>query len=438
MSGDKPPLRLTMPAAPSMVRVASAFGEQAALAMGLAKPEALKLGLAAEEVFAYLARHTPDTDKAVLEAIDMGYGVELGMSLPPGSMPSQVFNLTATPSLEDEAGLDQLGLLIAAREVEHFYMDVAGESGLHLAFRKEKAYPRPEAAPPEPVDLSAFSVDDADQHQAKLLALMVPAHYPVLLYPPFTASPGKMADMVASGELAMALAQDELGNIGGCMMLKALSPLTMEAFGPYIFDQSLAHDMATALTEHCLNRLARTQYLGVVVRCPTEHLPREHFERLGVLMHPQPEGGAEEVPLYYRQLCEDPGARIWCHPRLEPFLKAEYQRLSLPRHLVATVPGGESRPEHSVLGVSINRVSSMCLLRPLVDGRDVGENLRRHLRHLGHEGIADAVFLLDLGQPWAPNLVPDLFEVGFVPRLVMPQGGLSDEVLLQLEAGQTR
>ena len=98
MPAVEPLLRLALPAAPKMVRVASAFGEQAALAVGMGKPEALKLALAAEEVFAYLARHTPDTDKAILQASDKGYCVELEMFLPPGSMPNQVFNLTASPS----------------------------------------------------------------------------------------------------------------------------------------------------------------------------------------------------------------------------------------------------------------------------------------------------------------------------------------------------
>jgi hypothetical protein len=188
-------------------------------------------------------------------------------------------------------------------------------------------------------------------------------------------------------------------------------------FGPYVFNQPAEGGLAAALVEACLAGIAKSEAMGLFCLFATPEMPAGYFETLGELDLIGPDGGREIRPCYWRQLHEDPGARVWCHPDLEDWLGATYQRLFLARRLRLTRHEGEARPPHSVLGADFNRPAGSVVLRPILDGADVALNLARHL---------------DLEEAWQTDLTPVLLGAGFRPRLVLPQGGKSDLVVFQL------
>ena len=91
MQSAKPPLRLSVPLDPEMVGVVTGFSEQAGIAMGLSRQDAMKLALASEEVFIYLSGHARHDHYLEFEAVGGGYYAQIKLSLPPGKMDLKVF-----------------------------------------------------------------------------------------------------------------------------------------------------------------------------------------------------------------------------------------------------------------------------------------------------------------------------------------------------------
>jgi len=426
------PLRLTVPLGENLLGVVTSFSEQAGLALGLGRTEAMKLTLAAEEVFSYLLRRSRPEESIRLEAASGGYYVELKLLFPSGRVDLSVFNLTADLSLDDEAGLEKLGLLIASRSVERFSILTDQEGGLGLSFRKEKKYPPPgEEPPPEVGPLGELKVVPPGPEQLKLLARLLAAHYQPNYYPSDFALPGKLVDMVGGGEFGALLATDEKERPGGCLLWRWLEGRTVLCFGPYLFNQPQGSPAAEALVEAALGRLAKTDAVSLICRYPTPELPVGHFELLGELEYVAEDGQRLKWPHFFRQLKEDPGTVVWAHPELEEFLRRTYDQLFLAREVRLTRPEGEERPAQSVLGVHLDRGQNLAMVVPLWDGRDAGENLGRHVELLLKEGFRNLYVNLDLGRAWQSYLVPDLLAQGFQPRLVMPYGGTSDQVIFQ-------
>lgn len=426
------PIRLQIPLQPAMLNLAMSFSEQAGLSLGLGRPEAMKLALAAEEVFAYLVRHAALDREVVLVAVPGGYYVELRVEISTQSVPLGVFNLTSSPLLDDEAGLEQLGLLIASRSVDHFRVALAGGDRVSLVFRKRKVYPKTETTgATTATPLGKFTVVTPEPQRGKHLSRLLTSHYPGYRYPSAFAAPGRMVDALAFGDFQCSCAADAMGGIGGFMVWRRLSSHAVEAYGPYIFGQPLGTAMAEALLEDCLNRLARSDATSLIFRYPTEELPAGYCERLGDLEGVDAQGRVTILPQFYRQLHEDQGAQVWTHPCLEEFLRGEYRRLYLPRHLEVTATEGEARPDESLIGVYMDRSIGWVFLKPLMDGRDFPSNLAAHLRRLRGDGLRNIIFRLDLGLPWSADLAPTLLEQGFTPRLILPLGGRSDLLTLQ-------
>lgn len=432
MASHKTSVRLSVPLDSAMAPLVAGFSEQAGIALGLSRMDALKLTLASEEVFGYLTQHAQQDHNLELEAAGGGYYAELRLQVPPQAMDMTVFNLTATPSLDDPESLDDLGLLIASRSVDRFTI-AAGESGdMVLSFRKEKDYPPPgDEAPAPPGELARFSVGAPSPQQIKLVSRLVSRFYPAHQHPRSFTVPGKLVDMIASGEYQAVIAFDRDDQVGGCLIWRWRGDRSVQGYGPYIFDQPQAADMAQAMVDACLQKLARTDVLGLVFGPATEHLPPDYFELLGELVIHTPEGKTYQQPHYYRQLNEDPGDQIWTHPRLERFLRDQYQRLFLPRRLSTTGQEGESRPAHLVIGAKINRELHSVSLHPLWDGQDAGACLARHVKTLTGEGLPNILLFLDLGLGWSSYLVPDILDTGFSPRLVLPCSGQSDIVVFE-------
>lgn len=438
MTSRPAPVTLSAPLDLTFLPLVTGFAEQAAAAFGLGRDQGLQLTLAAEEIISYLGRFSDPGENVRVEAEGGGHYVELKFFLPRRDVDLRAFNLTASLSPDRQADLDELGLLIASRSVERFYVFDAPEAGLGLVLIKEKAYPQ--AIEPPPIGpLAEYDVGPARPEDLKLLAGLIGAHYPAGIFPPGLDVPGRLVDMVAGGNYGAAVGRGRSGAdrdlIGGGIVWHWQSERTVACFGPYLFNQADDSDLGAALVEACLAAIAKTEAVGLFCLLATPQMPSGYFETLGELDLVDPDGGRETRPCYWRQLHEDPGARVWCHPRLEEWLTRTYQGLFLARGLRLTRHEGEGRPPHSVLGADFNRPAGTVILRPVLDGEDVALNLARHVELLAGEKVPNVLFEIDLDRAWQADLTPVLLDGGFRPRLVLPQGGRSDLVIFQLVKG---
>ncbi len=113
---------LTVPLDTRLAETVTSFAETMASALGLGAAEARRLGLAAEEVFAYLTGRSGPESVMHLEAASGGYFVQLTGRFEASGFDPRALNLTAEVDPEDEASLEQMGLLIASRMVDRFHM----------------------------------------------------------------------------------------------------------------------------------------------------------------------------------------------------------------------------------------------------------------------------------------------------------------------------
>lgn len=434
-------LSLSAPLDMAFLPVAVAFAEQAALSLGLGAPEAMKLTLASEEVFSYLCRVSQPGQHVLLKAQGRLYCVRLAFVFHTRALDLRLLNLAASHSLEDQADLDDLGLLLASRSVERFALQDQDEQGLSLELIKEKAYPAASGSgPPLPPELGQFAPRPAQPGDLLLLAQLLAAHAAGQPCPRDFTIPGKLMDMVASGEYGVLVAGDRQGNLGGAILWRnpgeasfwSLSGgSTVICYGPYVFGQPAGSALPSALVEACLGRLAKSEALGLICTHPTTSLPQEYFEKLGRLEGRDPEGRSQERTVYYRGLKEDPGAALWAAPQVTPFLEEEYRRLAFARRLRPASHQGQRRPRHSVLACRFNRSLGQVIVHPVWDGLDFAANLERHLRVFKGEGLANVFCATDLAQAWQAACAPALLELGLAPRLVLPHAGQGDLLLWQ-------
>jgi hypothetical protein len=416
---------------PAFIPLVMAFLENSAQAQGLARKEALALTLAGEEVFTYLCRLVSPGQHLEIHSVQGGYYVRTDFIFSARELNLRAFNLTSTVSLEDEAGLNELGLLIASRAVDHFTL-TQDQTRVQLSLIKEKAYPRGESGQtPLPQPVETYTIKTPDTAALKWLAQQLGEAYPLPDLPVSFRYPGKLVDMVESQAFQAALAEGPAGEVSGGVFWHWAGERTVECFGPYIFPPGSNPAMAEALINACLASLARTPAVGLINRWSTIDFPRAYFESLGTLLDQEAGGGLKERPHYFRQITEDPGCAVWSAPELEPFLKEEYRRLVLPREIRLVKPWGESRAEFSVLASALDRTRKTVTLRPVLTGADIEENIRQHRRLFHREKIIHCYLELDLAQPWQADFTAPLLLNGFTPRLVIPYGGVGDLVLFQ-------
>ncbi len=434
MPATPPAVKLTVPLEEGFLEVATSTVEAAGGALGLAGPGALSLRLAVEEIFSRLGRGR-SLGRLDLEIFGLGHGVRLDLALPRRNLDLRLFNLTARAELDDEAGLSDLGLFIAARSVDGFSVSEADGGSVVLRLVKEKAYPHDDLAAPEispadaPVEILP-GTPELSQGFARRLA----ADFPVSAYPPGLAQPGRLADMVASGEFRLALALGREGRLAGGVVWR-VEGQQAEMMGPYLFGRPSGDPLAATLVDACLRGLAKSEAMGLICRFPGVGLPAGYFETLGRLTRRLAGGGQAAEVWHFRQMTEDPGRAVWSHPATMHFLGDEYRRLFLPRQVRPIRHAGERRPSHSLIGVSLDRARSEATLRPLMDGADFGDNLADHLKLLADEGVADVRLATDQGVSWQASLAESLAGSGLEPRLVLPWAGAADVIIWQPMAG---
>lgn len=449
-----PQLVLELPSDTAFLPSAAAAAENAAQVFGLDAGGALRLALAVEEFFAYLCRHAGREEPIRLTLADGGTFTRADFRFRAGEVSLRALNFAASVDL-DADGADgdnaELGLLVAARTTDRCGLTRSGPDVFHLHAEVDRVYPEAEAisAPQHltpPLRLEHAPTAGALQHAALLAA----GRYPARQRPHSFTRPARFADMVAAHQYQALLALDAGGRPAGLLCWRNSGRRAVVFSGPYCFDPALAEDTARLLTEGFLARVARTEALCALSERPTADLPRGWFEALGSLtLHgpdnpADPQGGAEpatqavDQPAYFRHLREDAGAAVWAHPDLFAFLEREYNRLAFSRDLLAATPTDPARlPGHSLLATTLDRLRSLAILRPLLDGRDFEANLKAHVEAIHEQGLKDILLHLDLSEPWQGALIPALAACGFAPRLLLPHAGASDMLVLQHAPGHS-
>jgi anti-sigma regulatory factor (Ser/Thr protein kinase) len=426
---------LTISSDRQFLPLAMSFTEASAKAFGLEKTDALKLTLACEETFTYICSICKETKSLVMKATNGLYYVGVQFLFRAADFDPGAFNLTAQASPEDEKGLDEMGLIIASRSVERFQISHSPE-GVSLVLIKEKSYLQmPEITMPELKPLKDFTITSPDPGTLKLFAGQIVHSYPDHLYPRDFHFPGKLVDMVASGEYGAAVAISKEGLTGGGVAWFRSSGKMVEVFGPYLFDQPPRSSAAERLIDAVVEGLAKTDTLFLIVMYATPELPAGYFEPLGTIDIFKKGSPPAAITVYCRQLKEDPGSTVWFHPEIEEFLKKEYRRLYFARYMKPTESAGEARPEHSVFAARFVKAQNTVILNAIWDGVDFADNLDRHISTLSGEGIPNIFFEIDLAYAWQANLIPSLLGREFIPRLVLPYAGEGDVVLFQQRKG---
>jgi hypothetical protein len=410
------------------------FVENSALCFGLGRDEVLGLKLAAEEVFVHLCRVVmPGGGPLQIHCSGGGYYVRTVFSFQTDAFDMRGFNLTASVSVEEDADLCEMGLVIASRSVERFQLNREKGGGLRLILIKEKSYPRdPEDSPAVCRPLSEFSLREPRGEEIKFVTHLARSCYSGAFLPDFFLYPGKVADMVATDEYHAIAAFGPSGEIGGAVLWHEVGRSMVECFGPYLFGQPAHSSLPEALQEACIGAIARTDAVGLINTCPTPELPVTHFERLGTLtVRTDVDGAGTDVQAWFRLMREDAGSAVWVHLALLDFVQRQYRRLVLPREIRHARNSGEHVPKHSVLAAEFDRLQGRVTLRPMWPGMDARDNIAQHLRLLVQEGMLNIVFAMDLGQSWQAELAPVLLGLRFEPRCVLPYAGQGDVVLFQ-------
>jgi anti-sigma regulatory factor (Ser/Thr protein kinase) len=425
---------LRAPASESFIPLAVSFAEKGALGLGLNKDEALRLTLAVEEVFTYLCRTAAPDHVIEISCVGGSHYVSLVFTVPTEAFQLRAFNLTTPVSLQDEAGLDEIGLVLAARLVDRFRMNRARHEIFTLTLIIEKSYPALVPDVSLPVQrVSSFSVREPHAEELKLAVHLISSYYQAEILPVFFSYPGKVVDMSTGGDLHAAVAIGPSGTMVGAILWQRLGDTTVECFGPYVFGQEPGMGIREELLNACLHTLARSRVVALINRFPTHDFPHAQFELLGSFSLHTRDGSLKESKAWFRLLREDPGCTVWSHPDVQPFLQSEYRRLVLPRNIQPVTSEGEEQVAYSVISADVDRLQGQATLQPAWPGRDMQENVSRHLQLLLDEGLHSVFFLLDLSQAWQAAFAGALRPNGFEPCLILPYAGEGDLLVFQFK-----
>ena len=427
--------KLNVPLESKFLHLTTSFAENSALSLGLIERQAMELSLAAEEIFMHAAHFSTPEQQLEIKARQGSYYAEFEFIFPAGGINFGACNITATISPDDQASMEQMGLLLASRLVDHFTLKPMSDGRIKFSLIKEKKYAR--AVRTNRTLHRPFKKWSVvrPSNQAEIMAFLelVNNDYHGFETPDFIKFPGKTADMIKSDECRVALAVSPYGLIGGGLLWKPNGGGYAECFGPYLFGQPSGSSMVEDLIDFCLNDLARTNCINLISRFSPNPLPAAYFQKLGDLdvLDKHRKWVARET--FFRLLHEDIGTAVWCHPALSDFLDKEYYRLSLPRE-VQLIPGTVSAESPcSVITSERNLAEHYVNLTPALSGQDMEHNIGAHINLFKQEGVKMIFIGIDLGRPAHSDFVPALLHLGFSPRLIMPYAGKKDIVVFQLD-----
>lgn len=426
---------VTFPIHDEFSELARSFTETSAAAFGLGERETRQLVLAVEEFFAHICRRFGSDRPIGLEMFNGIHFLRLRMSIQTDRIDlSQLWPVIREYDPADLQSMEKLGLSVGLSSLDRLKLTIADNRAIILDLFKEKAYPPlgPDDGGPagesprgDAFDLVSPSAGDLKHFTARVNRLEG------LVLPTFLKYPGKVVDMHAAGELNAGVAVFRGAFPAGGVLWRWVGRKLVEVFGPYVFAPDPPPEIAGALLDHCLHNITRTGAVGLLCRFTPPGLVTPQFEVLGQdgcwEYHP----GDSALTVYYRQLEEDAGSMVFCHPRVRAFLRAEYDRLLLPREIVTLEDQGEMQAEHSLMTSDLFLTAHTAVCRGLVLGRDIrlylGKllNLFRTFRHqvAGRGGV---LFEMDLGNSHETAFTPALLEAGFTPSMVVPNAGRGD------------
>ncbi len=428
---------LELPLKQEFLPVLLAVVEKSARSYMMEQGDALKLTLAAEEIFSYLCKNAGGQERIGILCQNRGYYVRLDLLFQMKSFNLRALNITSNIVMDDQAWLEEMGLLIASRLVDRLFLNMEHHDKMRLSLLKEKTYPLPAAQNLQsPESSNEFFVRAAGAEELKEFCLRIAGLCPAHSYPSFLLFPGKLVDMVAGGEYASLIAFDGKDSVRGGIIWAVNGEKTIECFGPYAF--TTGQEMSEALLDEFLARAGRSKNPGIINRYVEPAIAAKYFEYLGSTDFYRADGVFTERKAYYRQLNEDMGSRVWAHAWLSDFLREEYERLVLPRDIHIAGSQGEQKNPYSVFTTEFDRLQDQVTLRLLIAGVDAGNNLKNHITALRKEKHKNIFFEMDLGKASSADMVPYLTSCGFRPRLLLPYAGTGDLVLFQYEAGEPK
>jgi len=211
---DEKTLSLKLTAGVEFLPVVISFVEKTAEILGLAKNEYLQLTLAAEEVFSYLARSVCPGAVVSVQCTNGIYFTKVSFQFPVAVFHLGGLNITSMVSPENESNLEEMGLVIAARFVDKLVITKKKHNEVELTIIKERAYPPGMAATVKrPFATESFIIERPDGETVKLFAMMINTYSSDSLKPFFFKYPGKVVDMVFSGDYQALTAMNQRGEI---------------------------------------------------------------------------------------------------------------------------------------------------------------------------------------------------------------------------------
>ncbi|MBP7864922.1 MAG: hypothetical protein KA419_03150 [Acidobacteria bacterium] len=430
---------VTFPIRAEFGPLARSFTETSAAAFGLGERESDKLVLAVEEIFAHFCRRFGGDRPIELEAFNGIHFIRLRMSFQTERIDmSRLW--PAIPEYEpaDEQSMEKLGIIIGLSGLDRLKLAIRDNRTVLVECYREKAYPPfdPDEEDPSLETLRGAPFDLVSPSDGELLhfTARVNRRLKGLTLPSFLEFPGKVVDMRSTDELSAGLAVCRGGFPVGGVLWRGVGDKLVEVFGPYVFDPNRSSEIAGALLDHCLRNVGRTRAVGLLCRFTQEDLITRQFEVLGRGGCTDYHRGNAVLPVFYRHLEEDAGSLVYCHPRVRDFLRAEYDRLLLPREIVELKDQGEAQAEHSRVTSDLFLASHLAVCRGLVAGRDIRLNLGRLLNLFQTFRRPDVpsggvLFEMDLGNSHEIGFTPALLEAGFTPALIVPNAGRADRLV---------
>ncbi len=416
-------LSLELPAKKVFQPVLAGFLIEGMRSWNIPEADALALRLASEEVF---RRIEGLAERLETKLTYRTHGLELTFAFRLGSVDLHRLNLVA------EERSSRSDWLVVSRFLDRLKVSHGFGGRLELALSKDRSYRQlAETLSPLDIDWQLAELRRPNERELQLFTARLSRSCDPERLSPFLHKPGKLRDMLASGNLDIQLALDGQSDPLGGTILDLRDPRWIHIHGPFDFTQD--RGLGETLMENLEERL-QAHRPGLLAADPALYRAPQATMELGVRRLRLHQDAELTVAFQLRPNIGRDGV-VWTDERLRPFLEAEYQRLGLQRELQDWQQGLRPTKGRSVISCDLDREYRDATLRPVLAGGDIADNLRRHLERLNREGYLNACFELDLGDARQLRFLEPLAELGFSPAYLLPNAGRSD-LLVFLGAGE--